>query len=192
MAVLIVTGFSMLAGRFAKSREKRRITATITGFLRWYKVNYESIVWYDPVISDPDGDPPGPCRVDFEQYSRYLDALRASGYLSEAYFAERERYFRKQDAEFREDSRTEGPPRGFDYDPVLLTREPAAIFDSIPGLRVLHTTLSEREAEVRVAVYQELTFRLSKEEGKWLIDAIDKYSRSGIVFGTERPNIKKC
>lgn len=173
MAVLIVTGFSMLAGRFAKSREKRRITGTITGFLRWYKVNYDSIVRYAPVISDPGSNPPGICRVDFEQCSRYLDALRASGYLSVAYFAERERYFRKQDAEFREDSWTEGPPRGFDYDPVLLTREPVAIFNSIPGLRVLRATLSEREAEVRIAIHQELTFRLSKEEGKWLIDAID-------------------
>ncbi|HEX5625284.1 MAG TPA: hypothetical protein VFX48_04640 [Saprospiraceae bacterium] len=151
-----------------RSTDSLAITETISGFLGWYKTNYDSAISFRWVTSDAKGY----YLVNTENCEAWLKFLAGSGFLSEKYLNDGRRYFEKESANLREHPQNEGPPEGFNMDLVLWTQEPELTLDSIAHLRYHISGPITDSAWVLVENYNPLDFQLKKYPEGWRIEKI--------------------
>lgn len=162
----------------SKSSENQELVGVVIKFLKWYKTNYKEInqidlVDYESSIKDSTKF----YSLDFKATEKYLLKMKSSGLLSDKYIKDWQKYFLESQKNFEENPQNDGPPEGFDYDLVLLTQEIDETLSSIENPKIIKVTESEESYIVTLNVFMELSFRLSKVNGKWLIDKIEHYEQ---------------
>jgi len=119
--------------------------------------------------------------VDFSQVDTYLAALNQKRYFSAAYLDSRRTDYRRWSDSLQLHPQFDGPPRGFDYDPIYLSQDPDDL-DML--LKTSPRILRHHPDSIRVGfddiysgpdgpVPQRIIFYdLSRHNKRWLIDAI--------------------
>ena len=146
---------------------------TVVDFLRWYKKDHGALDQLHLVQhAGAEYDSTKFYAVNFVETEKYLDTLRASGYVSEKYLNKWRAYFKEQDDFMTKNPQNDGPPYGFEYDLVLMTQEVDQAMGAIDSLQVTDVNGSGDSAVVNVDIMTQLAFTLTKANGKWLIDDI--------------------
>jgi hypothetical protein len=119
--------------------------------------------------------------VDFKVVEAYLTALNRGGFFSPAYRSSQRAGYRRWQDSLRVHSQYDGPPRGFDYDPIILSQDSddlALLLKTPP--RSLRYSADSAKVSFR-QMYpgldgeepgREVLFSLSRHGQRWLIDAI--------------------
>jgi len=157
--------------------ETKESLQTVISFLKWYKANYKDVNRYELVnYKESLHDSTKYYSVNFAETDKYLEKLKSSKLLSNEYLETWKSCFIKYEQNFQENPQNDGPPEGFDYDLVILTQEPEETLSSIEKPIVINVTESSEKATVNLNIYMKLSFKLSKIDGKWLIDKIEHYT----------------
>lgn len=151
-----------------RTKDSLAISETISGFLSWYKTNYDSATSFRWVTSDAKGY----YLVNAENCEAWLKFLAASGFLTENYLNDWRRYFELESANLREHPQNEGPPEGFNMDLVLWTQEPELTLDSLKSLRYRMLHWQADSATIAMENYNALSCSLVKKDGTWRISRI--------------------
>lgn len=148
---------------------KQQSLQTVQEFLTWYEKNYQTANSFN-IVNQGDGVF---YSVNFEETEKYLEYLSQSGFVSEAYLASFREYFKKADADFKNDPINEGPPPGFDFDIILYTQEPELIFENSrqPDAYVVSANKNTSTIQYLAGGFG-LRFTLSRNNQHWLIDSI--------------------
>lgn len=147
---------------------------TVVDFLRWYKKDHGALDQLHLVQhAGAEYDSTKFYAVNFVETEKYLDTLRASGYISEKYLNKWRAYFKEQDDFMTKNPQNDGPPYGFEYDLVLMTQEVDQAMDGIDHIKVTDVNETSDSAAVKVDIMTKLGFTLSKHNGKWMIDTIE-------------------
>ncbi|HRI00305.1 MAG TPA: hypothetical protein PK006_04560 [Saprospiraceae bacterium] len=149
----------------------QEIKQTINGFLQWYKANIFKLYEYNLTAKDSAGN----YIVDTVSCSKYLKALKKSGFISSEYVRLWADYFRSQGEKFIISPQNEGPPEGFDFDLVLHTQEPEIVFQDLGKLQFSSQEIKNKTAVIEVTFPKlgwTYSFELSKIKNKWFIDYI--------------------
>jgi hypothetical protein len=150
---------------------------TVISFLKWYKVNYKDLNGEDLVdYKEYGGDTTKYYSVNFDKADKYLEKLKSSKLLTVGYLEAMKLHFLECDKNFQEFLQNEGPPAGFDYDQVLLTQEIDDTISALDKPTVINVSETSGKAVVNVDIYMNRSFKLSKIDGKWLIDKIELYA----------------
>lgn len=156
----------IIAGCNTSNPEKEALQ-TVTNFLTWYNENYNEANSFILVNQDS-----AYYSVNFEQTEKYLDYLKSSGYVTDAYLNNFRTYFKDAEATFQKDSINEGPPPGFDYDLVLYTQEPELVIEKRNNPVILSKKIKDDSITLNLNLEMPLQFQLSKQHAKWMIDKI--------------------
>lgn len=148
---------------------------TITEFLKWYKINLgmqKDLVKIDAISGKGSK---GYYSVDFKATEAYLKEMKSSGFLSDNYISKWRDYFKQCNSNLKNDSISEGPVDGFDYDFVLFTQVDEGDLDKINEIQVSDIKFSDNKATLilkfpSAAKYE---YTLSKLNGRWFIDSIE-------------------
>jgi len=149
-------------------RETDIITERFKDFLRWYKVHYSRANSFKMVKEDKDGF----FRVDLKACDQYLDYLKSSTFISDAYVDIWRDYFISRYEYLEEYLQNEGPPEGFEFDLVLISQEPTLVLDAVDELQYVTTLIAPSNALISVIGEFEYEIELSKINGIWMIDYI--------------------
>jgi hypothetical protein len=147
---------------------------TVVTFLKWYKRNHDEINKFELVDNaGADHDAAKSYSVNKGQTGMYLQKMKSSGFVSDLYIQEWEKYFGKCAKNLRNNPQKDGPPAGFEYDFVLFTQEIDEAMDAIDNPQLIQINTLQNKSTVKVNVSVQLTFHLSKSTDKWLIDRIE-------------------
>ena len=161
----------------AKNLETHESLQTVISFLKWYRANYKEVNSYEWVnYMESMNDSTKYYSVNFAETDKYLEKMKSSTLLSVEYLETRKSHFIQCEKNFQKNPQTDGPPEGFDYDLVLLTQEIDETLSSIEKPIVIKVSESSEKATVNINIYMKLSFTLTKLNGKWLIDKIERYS----------------
>ena len=105
---------------------------------------------------------------------QYLATLEGSGFLSDTYLSNWRTYFRKCNDMLRKSPQTEGPVKGLDFDLVMLSKEFKEDLTKIERATVEYQKVANDEGAITVGLPTTgmLRYKITKENGKWLIDDI--------------------
>lgn len=157
--------------------ETKESLQTVISFLKWYKANYKEVNNYELVnYKESMNDSTKYYSVNFAETDKYLEKLKSSKLLSIEYLETWKSHFIKCEQNFQENPQNDGPPEGFDYDLVILTQEIDETLSSIEKPIVINVSESSEKATVNLKIYMELSFKLTKIDGNWLIDKIEHYT----------------
>jgi hypothetical protein len=151
---------------------------TVREYLRWYSANYNKLP--TNFILRPDGkDTTGYYAVDLQVTENWLVAVRNSGVLSDAYLQNWRTYFKQYADTLRLHPQNDGPPRGFEYDFLMLSQEADNKVAELQAGTFTTKLVSDTRATVAALGPQHegwregMTFTLSKSAtGEWLIDTM--------------------
>lgn len=151
---------------------------TITGFLKWYKVNMDRLGKIPMVNNSFSEDSTKLYSVNFEATEKYLAELKKSGFISDAYVTSSRDYFKKCDEHFSETHQYNGPPDGFDFDLIMWSQEYDYELANIDKTKVISQSIHDNHATVKLEFPggARLIYELSGKEDKWLIDKIENGS----------------
>jgi hypothetical protein len=141
---------------------------TIKAFLAWYETHYSAANAF-PLVNQGNEVY---YSVNFEECEKFLAYLKSSGYVSDSYLDNFRTHFKNAQAEFEREPQNDGPPPGFDYDIVLLTQEPEWIFEHREKTTLISSEVQANKAILNLEIGFKLQFTLSKQNDRWLIDAI--------------------
>ena len=151
---------------------------SVIGFLTWYKLHMMDLNAYKLVTNNGNETPePGkPYSVDFAETEKYINALLASGFVSNKYAANRRTYFNKCDEALKVEQQYDGPPMGFDADLIMLSQD--FELDFLDQVKInSHPGGTDNAHIILEFPYGlKLAYAMSIENGKWLIDDIQNVS----------------
>ncbi|MBC6612852.1 hypothetical protein H8B15_18150 [Hymenobacter sp. BT507] len=152
--------------------------ATVRQFLRWYALRVDDLNQLPLVPAAYSEDSTDVYTVDYKAVDTYLATLRSSGYVSAAYTAARRAEYQQWADTLRLHPQYDGPPAGFDYDPVIFSQDSEELTEL---LRVTPLLQYQTADSARVVLPQPsyaqtprtgLAFGLSRHGRRWLIDMI--------------------
>jgi hypothetical protein len=141
---------------------------TAKAYFRWYDANMNRLAQIN-MVRQQEGTP---YSVDSAGCERFLDELRKSGLVTEGYLNRFRADFQRYQKQFEMEPQTEGPPMGFDFDPVMKSQEPDVDLDSIPNARILSSHVTNDTGFVDMALYYEFEVALLKEKDGWKVERI--------------------
>ncbi len=147
---------------------------TIMNFLKWYKSNYNIQSELVNNASNETWDSLKYYSVNFKATEIYLNKLKSTGFISDKYINKWRSYFVKSEKDFKENPSNDGPPRGFEYDFILLIQEYDDCLNDINQLNIISLSQNSDYAIMKIAfpTGNYLTYVLSKYDDKWKIDDI--------------------
>ena len=148
----------------------KEIKELIYNFLKWYKNNYEDLMSITLVPASIDQNANNLYKVNFNKLDLYLEKLKSSGYLSNGYISNLRNYVKNCNSKMIKNSQTDGPPEGLDFDLVLATQEVDDTLAKIDQIIFNQVEINKDTAVVKIKLVYDLTFKLKKVNGKWLID----------------------
>ena len=152
-----------------ESNDTVQIEGAVRNFLHWYKTNYKEVNKVTFVDKNKRGD----YKVNLDECKKFLNQLSSSGFISNVYVTEWNKYFESKAKYFSANPINEGPPEGFDYDLVLLTQEPEIVLEVIDTLKMNISDIKDGKAMAKVySANVGYEFEMGKEDGKWKIDYI--------------------
>src|SRR5258708_8663995 len=136
-AVLIAACGTPTSKPTAIISDSARAASFVAHFLRWYAGKYDSLNNFNLVNTHEEEDSAWNT-LNVAETKRYLNALRASGYFTERFLAEKEAYFRHCDSFFNAKKEHIRSPTGFDFDLVLSSSQTEELLaDSVdPSIKV--------------------------------------------------------
>ena len=152
--------------------------AVVQQFLCWYAPRADDLNQLPFVPAAYSEDSADAYIVDFKVVDAYLATLHSSGYVSAAYTAARRAEYQQWSDTLRLNPQYDGPPAGFDYDPIIFSQDSDDLAEFLPITPRLHRrTADSAWVEVPQANYAQtartgLSFSLSRHDTKWLIDKI--------------------
>ncbi len=150
----------------------------VIGFLTWYKLHMMDLNAYKLVTNNGNETPePGkPYSVNFPETEKYINALRASGFISDKYAENSRAYFKKCEEAFRVEKQYDGPPMGFDADLIMLSQD--FELDFLDLVKITSHSGATNNAHLILEFPNELklAYAMTLENGKWLIDDIQNVS----------------
>lgn len=151
---------------------------TVRKFLSWYVTNHDRLPgdFVENVLSQ---DSTKFYSVNIAGTEKWLTAVQRSGYFSKVYLQDWRNYFQQYADTLRLLKQNDGPPRGFEYDFLLLSQEPdTRVAELQQGTFTAkfpkpNRALVEMRGPQRDGWREGLKFTLSKDNtGQWLIDSI--------------------
>ena len=154
--------------------EKDAVESTIKSFLIWYKANYFKISSIELIPQMRDGDPSNVYRVSEANVIKFVNVLRTSGYVSEAYLGDLKKYISGCASKIEKQNLIDGPSGCLDFDLILLTLELDEAFLRIDKVEVTDIEINDsgKEASAIVNLFYKLHFTLCRTGNKWTIDKI--------------------
>ena len=152
---------------------------TVVDFLKWYRENHEKISKIQMVNMPPVEDTDSFYTVNFDETEGYLTLLKKSGFVSDRYLQQWRDYFKKAGKKLEQDKVNDGPPEGFEFDFVLWTQEIDETLEAINEPKLISEKITQNKAIVKIDIMMRLEFKLSKQNGKWLIDDIQNLGLPG-------------
>ncbi|UOR06169.1 hypothetical protein MUN82_03505 [Hymenobacter aerilatus] len=152
--------------------------AVVQQFLRWYAPQADELNQLPLVPAAYSEDSTDIYAVDLEAVDSYLTTLRSSGYVSAAYAAARRAEYQQWADTLRLHPQYDGPPAGFDYDPIIFSQDAEELTELLRATPHLqhHTTDSAQVVLPQPSHAQMprtgLAFGLSRHTGHWQIDKI--------------------
>jgi hypothetical protein len=141
---------------------------TAKAFFRWYDANMNRLAQIH-MVNQVEGTP---YSVDSAGCEQFLDELRKSGLVTEGYLNRHRADFQRYQRQFEAEPQTEGPPMGFDWDPVMKSQEPDVDLDSIPNAHIVFAHVANDTGLVDMALYYEFEVALLKDNGGWKVERI--------------------
>ena len=149
---------------------------TVVDFLDWYRHSayYHSNAFVNNVGQEYS-DSAKFYSVNFTETEKYLDTLKATGWISEKYIAQWRQYFADCQKEFDKNPQNDGPAYGFDADLIMLSQEYDEDLDHLEKCRVAGLIVTGAKATVVIEFYtgRRMKYLLSMNNGIWQIDDID-------------------
>jgi hypothetical protein len=135
MKFLFVISF-LLAASFGQAQKAKKplpdsaqIKNTITSFYKWYNTNWQKVKAFKLYKGKTKKDAP-PYEINWIEVEKYFAYLHKNvPYLSEAFFEEERKRFKRIEKDFK-DNPDEEMPSGFDYDHFTNSQEEPSYFMS--------------------------------------------------------------
>lgn len=159
---------------------------SVTKFLEWYKQNQKRLNQINLVAGYKNGTGATGSNysVDYKTVEQYLTEIKKSTYIGPKYVEKWRARFKKAEEDFKNNPQNSGPPRGFEYDLVML----APVRMDQPGGQDADSDLANIDkAEVKSEVIESnnyalvmikfasgriIKYELAKQNNKWLINDI--------------------
>lgn len=147
-------------------------------FLRWYAPRADKLNQLPLVPAAYSEDSTDVYAVDFKAADSYLTTLRGSGYVSTAYVAARRAGFQQWADTLRLHPQYDGPPPGFDHDPIIFSQDSDELLELLRATpRLLRQTADSAQVVLPQQNYAQtprtgLAFDLSRHDMRWQIDKI--------------------
>ncbi|WP_205514430.1 hypothetical protein [Longitalea arenae] len=153
---------------------KKQPAGTILHFLQWYRSNVQQLKKIDMVKHSSHPDSSNYYVVNDAGTEQYLEALKQSGFVSDTYITNWRAYFRKCNENLRKSPQSEAPVQGLDFDLVMLAKEYEEDLTGIERSTVEYVSVAEDKGSITVGLPSagRLKYRITKQDGKWLIDDI--------------------
>ena len=147
---------------------------TVINFLKWYRDNEERVnkIRY---IKGGLKDTTTFYRIDFEAADKYFSELKKSNFLSDVFINDLRAYFKKGDENFVSHPQNDGPADYFDFDLIMKSQDYMDVWTNLDKATVIEKTVSNNTAYIKLLFIgnYETKYRLTKINGKWLIDNIE-------------------
>ncbi|WP_207510724.1 hypothetical protein [Longitalea luteola] len=152
----------------------RQPAGTILDFLKWYRSNVKQLKKIEMVKHSSHPDSSRYYVMNDAGTEQYLDALKRSGFVSDTYITNWRAYFTKCNDNLHKAPQTEAPVQGLDFDLVMLAKEYEEDLARIEKTTVEYVSVADDKGSITVGLPTagRLKYRLSKQDGKWLIDDI--------------------
>lgn len=158
-----------LATNSGISPDAQQARQTVVSFLTWYKDHIQEANGITLINQNPGK----PYSVNLKNGEQYLNYLKNSQLLTDAYLNQWRVFFKERQEGFRQSPQYEGPPTGFDYDLVMLNQDVDTQLASLKSLKMGKVVATNDNATVRfnlLDTYYE--FRLVRQNGRWMIEEI--------------------
>lgn len=153
---------------------KKQPAGTILHFLQWYRSNVQQLKKIEMVKHSAHPDSSTYYLVNDAGTEQYLEALKQSGFVSDMYITNWRAYFTKCNDNLQKTPQTETPVQGLDFDLVMLAKDYEEDLAGIESSTVEYVKVANDKGTVTVGLPTagRLKYRISKQDGKWLIDDI--------------------
>ena len=141
---------------------------TTLDFLKWYDEHAIHLMQIGLVDQTPGHN----YFVTMDSCRKLLDELNASGYLTHHFLEEKGKDFQQKKTELEKNPQNEGPPYGFEADPILMSQELDLELDSLPSIKIVSAKVFADSALVDFVLNYEYEFKILKEDGSSRIDRI--------------------
>lgn len=153
---------------------KKQPAGTVLNFLRWYRSNVHQLKKIEIVTHSTNPDSSMYYVVNDAGTEQYLEALKQSGFVSDTYITNWRAYFKKCNDNLLKTPQTEAPVQGLDFDLVMLAKEYEEDLNGIERSTVEYVNVANDKGSITVGLptVGRLKYRITKQDGKWLIDDI--------------------
>jgi hypothetical protein len=155
------------------------IEQKVTGFLKWYKQNWEmiNVKVINSMIENSRStglDSTKLYRINFDSAELYLKIFKESWFVSDTYLSEYRDYFKKCQSDFEREPQFMGPANGFDYEFIFRGQDFRGLLENPQMAKITKVDLKKTEAVVTVRYNDVDTYfyNMSKQNGDWFIDRI--------------------
>lgn len=150
---------------------------TVTAFLSWYQKNQARLSQMNLVLNYVNGQGPNGknYEVDYNGVEKYLTEIKKSTFIHAKYVEKWRKYFKKCEEDFKANPQNAGPPKGFDYDLVMLTQEFDRELGSLDKLEIKSEVIESNNyalVMIKFTSGRVLKYELAKQNNKWLITDI--------------------
>ncbi|MBK0403233.1 hypothetical protein I5M27_09565 [Adhaeribacter sp. BT258] len=152
------------------SNQKQKVDSTIKHFLIWYRDNYKELSQIDFATKEKNDRY---YVVNFDNVNLFIEKLRASGYLSDAYLANLKQYFNDCNKSLLEEKIEEGEIDCLGFDLILNTHEIDESLSKVETAKIRNTILKSDSATANIELVYKLKFALSENSSFWKIDKIE-------------------
>jgi hypothetical protein len=166
----------------SKAGEFESADKVVIGFLEWYRDNFDKMHPFylmsekddsTHMISGRWGDSTVFYSINNKGTEKFLKVLNSSGFLSKKYINNKRKSFKKRGGELIEAKQSDGPPLGFSAEEVLYLNDIEETFPLVKKAKVTQIELNDKSAIYKVDIFENIQFKLSNYDGKWLIDEIE-------------------
>lgn len=162
-----------LAGKAALTAPEQ----TVKDYISWYLKNMDRISKIDILNKIPEGDTTTFYSVDFSGAKKFTEELKKSGYVSDLYINEFNKFFKDIDDTLKINHQNDGPVDGLDADLVLGVQDYSDIETGIDSAKFINTSEKEGHcatSSVFGAGQYKIVYHafLTKKDNRWLIDSL--------------------
>ncbi len=156
--------------------DSTKLNETSIKFFFWYKSNYDKLNALQ-LVNNADLknlDSTKYYSVNFKNAATYLNEFKKSGFVSQNFIENEQKYFKECEKNFKENPQNDGPAEGLDYDRIVYS--PEFIEDVITKETIKSKAIKiDKESavvEVELNYQQKLILTYRKENGNWKIENI--------------------
>ena len=145
---------------------------TVKDFLCWYNDNSDSLRAIHLVRKHSPGSPAERYAVNFAETEQWLNMLKGSGFVSEAFVLHWRAYFKEAERAFENDPVGDGPAAGFEYDFIYNSQETPPRNLEIQNAILVQDLIEGGKSKVilNITNYGDITKTLMKSSnGDWLL-----------------------